>query len=145
MKWSEMTAQEWYDRRKEWLEKTAEEQRANPKKDCLVLMDYLDEIGLQYEHKPAIMLKDIDRCKGYIPDLVFHHPAADVIVVYLIYLKKGVQLHRKLVARHFFVGRKPQLIAQLIALKDAELDVGVADVGCQKHAITSMCVFFSFT
>ena len=25
MKWSEMTAQEWYDRRKEWLEKTAEE------------------------------------------------------------------------------------------------------------------------
>ena len=80
MKWSEMTAQEWYDRRKEWLEKTAEEQRANPKKDCLVLMDYLDEIGLQYEHKPAIMLKDIDRCKGYIPDLVFHHPAADVIV-----------------------------------------------------------------
>ena len=67
--------------------------------------------------------------------------AVDTAVVYLINLKKGVQLHRKLVARHFFVGRKPQLVAQLFPVKDAELDVGVADVGCQKHAITSMCVF----
>ena len=64
-----------------WLEETARGKRDTVKPDCQILMDYLDEIGLQYEHKPAIMLKD--RCKGYIPDLLFHHPAADVIVDFI--------------------------------------------------------------
>ena len=69
-----------YEHKKNWLEETARGKRDTVKPDCQILMNYLDEIGLQYEHRPAIMLKDIDRCKGYIPDLVFHHPAADVIV-----------------------------------------------------------------
>lgn len=75
MKWSEMTAQERYNMRKEWLERTAEEKRANPKKDCLVLMDYLDQFNrVSYVYKPAIMLKDIDACKGYIPDIMIQLP-----------------------------------------------------------------------
>lgn len=75
MKWSEMTAQERYDMRKEWLERTAEEKRANPKKDCVVLMDYLDQFDrVSYVYKPAIMLKDIDACKGYIPDIMIQLP-----------------------------------------------------------------------
>ena len=75
MKRSEMTAQERYDMKKEWLEKTAEEQRANPKKDCVVLMDYLDQFDrISYIYKPAIMLKDIDACKGYIPDIMIQLP-----------------------------------------------------------------------
>lgn len=76
MEWYKMSAQEWYDRRKEWLEETAEEKRANPKKDCLVLMDYLDQFvdRVSYIYKPAIMLKDIDACKGYIPDIMIQLP-----------------------------------------------------------------------
>lgn len=61
--------------RKEWLEHTAEEKRANPKKDCLVLMDYLDQFDrVSYIYKPAIMIKDIDACKGYIPDIMIQLP-----------------------------------------------------------------------
>lgn len=70
-----MTQEERYNKRKEWLEKTAEEKRANPKKDCLVLMDYLDQFDrVSYIYKPAIMLKDIGACKGYIPDIMIQLP-----------------------------------------------------------------------
>lgn len=71
-----MTPEEWYDNRKKWLEQTAEEQRAFPtKKDCLVLMDYLDQFDqVSYIYKPAIMLKDIGAGTGYIPDIMIQLP-----------------------------------------------------------------------
>lgn len=75
MKRSEMATKEWYDRKKEWLERTAEEKRVNQKKDCLVLMDYLDQFDrVSYIYKPAIMLKDIGVCRGYIPDIMIQLP-----------------------------------------------------------------------
>lgn len=79
-KWYEMAPEEWYNRRKEWLEETAEKQRAFPvKKDCLMLMDYLDEFDqVKYIYKPAIMLSDVEACTGYIPDLMIHIPGDDL-------------------------------------------------------------------
>lgn len=76
MKWYKMTPEEWYDNRKKWLEQTAEEQRAFPaKKDCLVLMNYLDQFDrVSYIYKPAIMLKDIGAGTGYIPDIMIKLP-----------------------------------------------------------------------
>lgn len=83
MEWYKVTAQEWYDKRKKWLEQTAEEQRAIPaKKDCLVLMNYLDQFEqVSYAYKPAIMLKDIDDCKGYIPDIMIQLPSGLQIII----------------------------------------------------------------
>lgn len=78
MELSEMTAQEKYESKKEWLERTANKQRKRAfptKKDCLVLMDYLDQFDrVSYIYKPAIMLKDIDACTGYIPDIMILLP-----------------------------------------------------------------------
>lgn len=83
MKWYKMTAQEWYDKRKKWLEQTAEEQRAIPaKKDCLVLMDYLDQFDrVSYIYKPAIMLKDIGAGTGYIPDIMIQLPGGVKLIL----------------------------------------------------------------
>lgn len=73
-----MTAQEKYESKKEWLERTADKQRKRAfptKKDCLVLMNYLDQFDrVSYIYKPAIMLKDIGACKGYIPDIMIQLP-----------------------------------------------------------------------
>lgn len=72
---------EWYEKRKKWLEEKAEEMRSMPEKaDCSVLMDYLDEYDdIGYIYKPAIMM---DECrKGYIPDIMISFSWGDKAVV----------------------------------------------------------------
>lgn len=80
-----MTQEERYNKRKEWLEHTADKQRKRAfptKKDCLVLMDYLDQFDrVSYFYKPAIMLKDIDACTGYIPDIMILLPGGVKLII----------------------------------------------------------------
>lgn len=69
-----------YERRKEWLEEKAAEKRDHIKKDCKVLMEYLDKFErVSYIYRPAIMLKE--PLKGYIPDIMINMPSGYKMII----------------------------------------------------------------
>lgn len=78
-----MKTEEWESQYREWLENNAmklRETSLRKKKDCKVLMKYLDNFpAVSYVFRPAIMLTT--KCKGYIPDLLVILPG-DVKIVF---------------------------------------------------------------
>lgn len=72
-----------YNKKRRWLINTARSMRLEIKPDCQPLINYLKEKGIHFVYRPAIMLKDVDYCKGYIPNMVFFYLGAKVVVDFI--------------------------------------------------------------
>ena len=91
-----------YKQKRKWLIETAREMRLEIKPDCQPLIDYLKEKGIHFIYRPAIMLKDIGYCKGYIPDIVIFYLGAKVVVDF-------VDTNSKYYSKEYYVSKAADL------------------------------------